>query len=70
MATWAQNLQTAINNATATLADVTANPRPTYDVQGDTVKWAEYVEMLTSNIERWTILIARGEPFEVVGGAQ
>ncbi len=46
MSTRAQNLDQAIDNLAAVLAQVTASPKPTYTVDGETYQWMEYVQML------------------------
>lgn len=50
MATQAENLTTAANNIAATLASISASPKPTYSVDGQTVSWSEYFQMLTMQI--------------------
>jgi hypothetical protein len=47
MPTILENIQTARENIAATLADITANPKPTYSVDGLSVSWADYFKMLT-----------------------
>jgi hypothetical protein len=45
------NLQQAYNNITALLASITANPKPTYSVDGRSISWESYVAMLTKQLE-------------------
>lgn len=45
-----QNLDTAIANCAAQLADATANPKPSYTAGGRTFNWTEYLKFLTDSI--------------------
>lgn len=51
MATRAQNLDTALDNAAANLAAITASPKPTYTIDGETYQWGELYELYTSQLE-------------------
>ena len=46
MATRAQNLQTALDNIAARLAEITASPKPSYSIDGESVSWTEYFSAL------------------------
>jgi hypothetical protein len=48
--TRAQNLDLAIDGAAARLAEVTAQPKPTYTLDGENYLWAEYVQILTTQL--------------------
>ena len=50
MATAAQNLDAAIANITLQLANITANPKPSYQVDGEQVQWTEYQQMLQEKL--------------------
>lgn len=52
MATPAANLDQAIANYAAILADVSANPKPTYTAAGRTFDWVGYQEFLLDAMER------------------
>lgn len=52
MATTAQNIDTAIANYAAILADVSANPKPTYTAGGRTFDWKSYQEFLIDAMDR------------------
>jgi hypothetical protein len=70
VASEAENLQTAIDNVAAKLAEVTANPKPSYSIDGQSVSWGEYYRMLTGHLkELREAKIAADGPFErnVVG---
>ena len=45
----ATDLQTAYNNLCARIADVTANPKVSYTIDGRTYNWTEYLAMLIQN---------------------
>jgi len=68
--TYISNLEEARDNAASTLASITANPKPNYTVNGQSVQWSEYSKMLTNLIDRLNKLIAAGEvdeePFEII----
>lgn len=66
MATRADNLQTALDNIAARLADVTANPKPSYSVDGESVSWTEYFNALTQQQLALEQALQRANgPFEV-----
>jgi hypothetical protein len=50
MATAAQSLDTAIANVSATIASITASPKPSYSVDGEQVSWGEYLDTLTNQL--------------------
>lgn len=57
---------TARDNVAARLAEVTASPRPNYAVDGESYEWADYVAMLTEQLENLDKAIQRaGGPFEL-----
>ncbi len=66
MATAVQNIDTAIANCAAQLADVTANPKPTYTAGGRTFNWTEYLKFLTDSMMALQVAKqAAGGPFVV-----
>lgn len=52
MATALDNVNTAIVNVTALIASITANPQPTYSLDGQSVSWSEYLATLTAQLEK------------------
>jgi len=62
MSDYTDNLVEARENAAARLKEVLANPKPSYSVNGQTVQWSAYCNMLTETISRLNRLIAEGEP--------
>lgn len=63
MPTVMENLETARSNMAARLAEITANPKPDYSIDGKSVSWSGYVSMLTDQMQRINALIqAEGGP--------
>jgi len=46
------DLGTAINQVAAQIKDITANPKPDYSVNGQSISWASYLSMLTEQITK------------------
>ena len=44
------------------IADLTADPKPSYNVDGQTVQWTEYLKQLRATVEWCDQQMARGEP--------
>ncbi len=67
MATDSENLQTTLSNLIRVRAEASANPKPTYNINGQQVDWVGYYQFLSSEITRVQSQIADNEgPFEVV----
>lgn len=68
MATDEQNLASLMasrDNVIALIQTVTTKPRPSYSIDGQNVKWSEYFEMLTKQLDVLMKLIqAYDEPYE------
>jgi hypothetical protein len=60
------DLITARNNFAAKLAAESANPKPTYSIDGQSVSWTEYYKFLSEQVDRLNEQINNGEPFEEV----
>ena len=43
-------LQEARDNILSLIVSITTNPKPTYNIDGQEVKWAEYLDMLRKNL--------------------
>ncbi len=65
MATDAENLVAIRSNILQRLADITAQPKPSYDIDGQDVKWNEYQKMLFDQLTATDSAIASGGPFVV-----
>lgn len=51
MATYLENLTTARAQVAEILVEITADPKPTYSVDGQNVSWESYFSMLTDKLE-------------------
>lgn len=66
MATRAQNLDTAIDNLAAKIAEATANPKPNYSLDGESYSWESWLAMLMNQMEVLEKARQRADgPFEV-----
>lgn len=45
--------------------DLTAQPKPTYTIDGQTVQWTEYLAQVNKEIEWCDKQLAGEEPFEI-----
>ena len=64
---YTDSLTTARDNMSTVLAEITASPKPSYQVGGQQMSWTEYQESLLKNIENINRLLAQASPFEIVG---
>ncbi len=51
------DLEMAKGNMASTLASITANPKPTYTVDGRSFSWTQYQDFLLKGISKLTELI-------------
>jgi len=51
MPTPAENIGAAIENIASQIRDITANPKPDYSVNGQSVSWSSYLDMLTRQLD-------------------
>jgi hypothetical protein len=58
------NLSAARNNLAARLAEVTASPKPSYSIGGQSVSWSEYQRLLLDQLAAIDERINGAEPFE------
>lgn len=58
-------LQTIRNQTLALLADVTAQPKPSYSLDGQSVSWDSYLAQLRATLDWCDAKLAAGEPFEI-----
>ena len=49
----------------AIIAELTANPKPTYYIDGQTVSWNEYLKSLQATVDWCERKLAGQEPFEI-----
>lgn len=62
MATVLEHLQAARDNYAAQLAELSANPQPTYSEKGRSVSWTEHRESLVRLVAELDDAIAREGP--------
>ena len=60
-----EQLQTVRSQTLAILADVTANPKPSYTLDGQTVSWGDYLAKLRATVDWCERKLAGCEPFEI-----
>jgi hypothetical protein len=65
MPTDLEQLETIKAQTLALIADITANPKPSYRIDGQTVNWSDYLSRLRSTVDWCTRNIAGHQPFEV-----
>jgi hypothetical protein len=61
------DLQTALQQVDTLLVELTANPKPTYSVDGVSYSWESYFAMLCDRREKLEVLIVdAGGPYELI----
>ncbi|HEX3870237.1 MAG TPA: hypothetical protein VHV77_07375 [Pirellulales bacterium] len=66
MPTLLENLMTARQNVAANLAEITAQPKPTYAIDGQEVSWQSLFESYVAQLQALNAQIAAADPFEGV----
>lgn len=61
----AEQLIAIRSQALAQIADVTAQPKPSYVIDGQRVDWTEYVASLRATVEWCDHKIADQQPYEI-----
>lgn len=49
--TYVDDLKTARDNVAARLKEITAAPKPSYDIDGQQVSWGDYLAQLTAGLD-------------------
>lgn len=66
MADEATNLQQALDNVAAKLAEITANPKPSYSIDGQSVSWGTYYKDLVAlRNDLKAALVNAQDPYEM-----
>lgn len=60
-----EQIRTIKSQTLAILAELTANPKPTYYVDGQTVSWNDYLARLQATVDWCERKLAGEEPFEI-----
>lgn len=63
--TYLEDLITTRDQMAAILVEITADPKPSYSIDGQTVQWSAYFRMLTDKLEAINNLLAGADPGEV-----
>ncbi len=66
MATDIENLKTIKSNILASVVEYTANPKPSYILDGQEVEWTEWFEAMMQRVKEIDELIAAEEPYEIM----
>jgi hypothetical protein len=65
VATFLENLSTARDNIAANLAAMTADPKPNYTIDGQSVSWQSLFDSYLQQLEKLNAQIAAADPFEI-----
>jgi len=60
-----EQIKTIKNQTLALMADMTANPKPSYAIDGQSVSWSDYLARLQATVDWCERKLAGQEPFEV-----
>ena len=60
----AEQIATIKTQTLARMAEITAEPKPTYNVDGQMIAWADYLKQLQRTIDWCNEKLAGEEPFE------
>ena len=60
-----EQIRTIRSQTLAIMADLTADPKPTYYIDGQTVAWNEYLARLQATVDWCERKLAGEEPFEI-----
>lgn len=69
MATDAEQIATIRTQTYALIVDMTANPKPTYNIDGQSISWAGYLKQLQNTITWCDQQEIGNAPFEIVSQA-
>jgi len=65
MPTDLEQLQTIRSQALAAIAEITANPKPSYTVDGQSVSWNSYLRRLRQTVDWCEQKLAGQQPVEI-----
>ena len=60
-----EQIRTIKSQTLAIIAELTASPKPTYYVDGQTVSWNDYLARLQATVDWCERKLAGEEPFEI-----
>ena len=58
------DLEEIAQNIRNRLKEITAKPKPSYDIEGQQVKWQEYFDSLMKNLSKVNDQLAAADPYE------
>ncbi len=61
----AQQIATVKTQTLARIAEITAQPKPTYSVDGQNIAWGDYLMQLRATVDWCNEKLAGEEPFEI-----
>jgi hypothetical protein len=62
----ATTIATIKTQTLAIIAEITTTPKPSYNIDGQSISWGEYLRQLQDTVEWCDKQITAEEPFEVV----
>ncbi len=65
MASDAEQLRQIRSQTLAILAEMTARPKPSYTIDGQSVSWADYLARLQATVDWCEQKLSGEEPFEI-----
>jgi len=60
-----EQIRTIKSQTLAIIAELTADPKPTYYIDGQTVSWNDYLKSLQATVDWCERKLAGQEPFEI-----
>lgn len=60
-----EQIRTIKSQTLAIIAELTANPKPTYYIDGQSVSWNDYLKSLQATVDWCERKLAGEEPFEI-----
>lgn len=60
-----EQLQTIRNQTLARIAELTASPKPSYEIDGQSVSWSEYLARLQATVDWCERKLAGRQPIEI-----
>ena len=64
MATDAEQIATIKSQTLQRIVDITAQPKPNYNIDGQDIKWADYLKQLQATVAWCDAQLNAAEPFE------
>jgi hypothetical protein len=64
MSSDAEQIATIKTQTLARMAEITAEPKPTYNVDGQMIAWGDYLKQLQQTVDWCNQKLAGEEPFE------